>query len=71
MTDKVRWDADLQHLVLDVQWFTAVYAGFIGALYWCIVINGFVGFQFAEDGTPMSLWVSFLPIASSISCTVT
>ncbi|KAG7530137.1 hypothetical protein FFLO_05252 [Filobasidium floriforme] len=37
-------------------WFTAVYAGFIGALYWCIVINGFVGFQFAEDGTPMSLW---------------
>jgi hypothetical protein len=54
-----------------MQWFTAVYAGFIGALYWCIVINGFVGFQFAEDGTPMSLWVSFLPIASSISCTVT
>ncbi|WVF66043.1 chitin synthase export chaperone [Kwoniella sp. CBS 6097] len=37
-------------------WFTAVYAGAIGALYWCILINGFVGFQFHEDGTPMSLW---------------
>lgn len=40
------------------QWFTAVYAGALGALYWCILINGFVGFQFHEDGTPMSLWVS-------------
>jgi hypothetical protein len=42
----------------DRQWFTAVYAGALGALYWCILINGFVGFQFHEDGTPMSLWVS-------------
>jgi hypothetical protein len=39
------------------KWFTAVYAGALGALYWCILINGFVGFQFHEDGTPMSLWV--------------
>ncbi|KAJ6521397.1 chitin synthase III catalytic subunit-domain-containing protein [Mycena vulgaris] len=23
----------------------------------CILINGFVGFQFAEDGTPLSLWL--------------
>ncbi|KAL7418790.1 Chitin synthase, class 7 [Cryptotrichosporon argae] len=37
-------------------WFTAVYAGLLGALYWCILINGFVGFQLYEDGTPMSLW---------------
>lgn len=22
------------------------------------MLNGFVGFQFAEDGTPISLWVS-------------
>jgi hypothetical protein len=39
-------------------WFAAVYAGAVGALYWCILVNGFVGFQLYEDGTPMSLWVS-------------
>lgn len=39
------------------QWFTAIYAGLVGALYWCLLVNGFVGFQWAEDGTPMSLWV--------------
>jgi len=37
-------------------WFTAVYAGLVAAAYTCILINGFVGFQFAEDGTPTSLW---------------
>ncbi|EJT46454.1 cell wall chitin biosynthesis-related protein [Trichosporon asahii var. asahii CBS 8904] len=37
-------------------WFTAIYAGAIGALYWCLLVNGFVGFQLYEDGTPMSLW---------------
>jgi hypothetical protein len=41
-------------------WFTAVYAGAVGALYWCIMVNGFVGFQLYEDGTPFSLWVSHL-----------
>lgn len=39
-------------------WFAAVYAGAVGALYWCILVNGFVGFQLYEDGTPTSLWVS-------------
>lgn len=38
-------------------WFTAVYAGTLGALYWCIVMNGLVGFQAWEDGTPRSLWL--------------
>jgi len=37
-------------------WFTAVYVGLVAATYCCLLINGFVGFQFAEDGTPMSLW---------------
>ncbi|KAG8935903.1 Chitin synthase, class 7 [Tulasnella sp. 418] len=37
-------------------WFTAVYTGLIAATYTCLLINGFVGFQFAEDGTPLSLW---------------
>ena len=41
-------------------WFAAVYAGAVGALYWCILINGFVGFQLYEDGTPMSLWASLV-----------
>ncbi|KAF8232992.1 hypothetical protein L208DRAFT_1423012 [Tricholoma matsutake] len=38
-------------------WFAAVYTGLVAAAYCCILINGFVGFQFAEDGTPLSLWV--------------
>jgi len=37
-------------------WFAAVYTGLVAAAYMCLLINGFVGFQFAEDGTPISLW---------------
>jgi len=37
-------------------WFTAIYVGLVAATYCCLLINGFVGFQFAEDGTPTSLW---------------
>ena len=40
-----------------LQWFAAVYTGLVAAAYCCLLINGFVGFQFAEDGTPLSLWV--------------
>ena len=39
------------------KWFAAVYTGLVAAAYCCLLINGFVGFQFAEDGTPLSLWV--------------
>lgn len=38
-------------------WFAAAYTGLIAATYCCLLINGFVGFQFAEDGTPLSLWL--------------
>lgn len=38
-------------------WFAAVYTGLIAATYCCLLVNGFVGFQFAEDGTPLSLWL--------------
>jgi hypothetical protein len=38
-------------------WFAAIYTGLVAAAYACLLINGFVGFQFAEDGTPLSLWV--------------
>jgi hypothetical protein len=34
-----------------------VHVGLISATFWCLLLNGFVGFQFAEDGTPWSLWV--------------
>jgi len=36
--------------------FTAAHIGLITATFWCLLLNGFVGFQFAEDGTPLSLW---------------
>ncbi|GAA5812973.1 hypothetical protein MFLAVUS_006437 [Mucor flavus] len=36
--------------------FTAAHIGLLSACFWCLMLNGFVGFQFAEDGTPISLW---------------
>lgn len=41
---------------LTYPWFAAIYTGLVAATYCCLLINGFVGFQFAEDGTPLSLW---------------
>ena len=38
-------------------WFAASYVGLKCAIFWCLMLNGFVGFQFAEDGTPLSLWI--------------
>ncbi|CDS06095.1 hypothetical protein LRAMOSA08623 [Lichtheimia ramosa] len=37
-------------------YFTAVHLGLITSTLWCLLINGFLGIQFAEDGTPLSLW---------------
>ncbi|KAH9440309.1 hypothetical protein MJO28_016523 [Puccinia striiformis f. sp. tritici] len=36
--------------------FAAFQTGMLSATFWCLLVNGFVGFQFAEDGTPLSLW---------------
>ncbi|ORX56842.1 hypothetical protein DM01DRAFT_1382264 [Hesseltinella vesiculosa] len=36
--------------------FTSAHLGLGSATLWCLLLNGFVGFQFAEDGTPISLW---------------
>lgn len=35
----------------------AVQAGLSSALITCLMVNGFVGFQLYEDGTPLSLWM--------------
>lgn len=37
-------------------YFVAVQAGFSSAACWCLMINGFLGFQMWEDGTPRSKW---------------
>jgi len=37
-------------------YFAAIHIGLINAVFWCLLLNGFIGFQFAEDGTPVSLW---------------
>ncbi|KAI7862111.1 chitin synthase III catalytic subunit [Spinellus fusiger] len=57
-------------------WFTAVHIGLISATFWCLLLNGFVGFQFAEDGTPLSLWsirisslLIFLAVGAISICT--
>jgi len=38
-------------------YFAAVQAGLTSALCVCLLINGFVGFQLYEDGTPLSVWL--------------
>lgn len=38
-------------------YFTAVQSGLTSALCVCLLINGFVGFQLYEDGTPLSVWL--------------
>ncbi|CAJ2506697.1 Uu.00g078830.m01.CDS01 [Anthostomella pinea] len=38
-------------------YFVAVQSGFTSALVTCLLINGFVGFQLYEDGTPLSVWM--------------
>ncbi|KAH6612211.1 chitin synthase III catalytic subunit [Chaetomium sp. MPI-SDFR-AT-0129] len=38
-------------------YFVAVQAGLASAIVTCLMINGFVGFQLYEDGTPLSLWM--------------
>ncbi|KAF9331508.1 Chitin synthase, class 7 [Podila minutissima] len=47
-------------------YFTGVHIGLISATFWCLLLNGFVGFQFAEDGTPLSLWS--IRISSLVVC---
>jgi len=38
-------------------YFVAIWNGLASALVTCLLINGFVGFQLYEDGTPLSLWM--------------
>ncbi|KIW00058.1 chitin synthase export chaperone [Verruconis gallopava] len=38
-------------------YFTAAQNGLASALCMCLMINGFVGFQLYEDGTPLSVWL--------------
>ena len=38
-------------------YFAAVQNGLSSALCTCLLINGFVGFQLYEDGTPLSVWL--------------
>lgn len=38
-------------------YFVAVQAGLTSALCTCLLINGFIGFQVYEDGTPLSVWL--------------
>lgn len=37
-------------------YFVSIQDGLTNALITCLMINGFVGFQLYEDGTPLSLW---------------
>ena len=41
-------------------YFVAIQSGLASALVTSLLINGFVGFQLYEDGTPLSLWMLYL-----------
>ena len=45
-------------------YFVAAQNGLANALFTCLVINGFVGFQLYEDGTILSVWL--LRVASAV-----
>ncbi|TPX39234.1 hypothetical protein SeMB42_g06398 [Synchytrium endobioticum] len=38
------------------QYFVAAHVALTTTTCWILLLNGFVGFQWAEDGTPVSLW---------------
>ncbi|OMJ17924.1 Chitin synthase export chaperone [Smittium culicis] len=38
-------------------YFVAGYLALTSAMCWCLMLNGFIGFQWAEDGTSSSLWI--------------
>ncbi|KYK56616.1 Chitin synthase export chaperone [Drechmeria coniospora] len=50
-------------------YFVSVQNGLSSALVTCLLINGFVGFQLYEDGTPLSIWM--LRICSLVAFAVT
>ncbi|KAJ3231301.1 Chitin synthase, class 7 [Chytriomyces hyalinus] len=39
------------------KYFVAVHAGFLVATFWTLAFNGFVGFQWMDDGDSKSLWM--------------
>ncbi|CAG8455525.1 10513_t:CDS:2 [Paraglomus brasilianum] len=50
-------------------YFVAAHVGLISVTFWILLLNGFVGFQFAEDGTALSLWsirISSLVLFSAV-----
>ncbi|KAL7754290.1 hypothetical protein RI367_000271 [Sorochytrium milnesiophthora] len=42
------------------QWVTIIHVGLITATSWVLFLNGFVGFQLVEDGTPLSIYGIFM-----------
>jgi hypothetical protein len=50
-------------------YFVSILNGLTSALITCLLINGFVGFQLYEDGTPLSVWL--LRICSLIALIIT
>lgn len=50
-------------------YFVAIQAGLASGLITCLLINGFVGFQLYEDGTPLSLWMLRLCSAAAFAIT--
>ncbi|KAI8056045.1 chitin synthase III catalytic subunit, partial [Syncephalis plumigaleata] len=37
-------------------YFVAIDFGLVVACFWCLMLNGFISFQFMEDGTRLSIW---------------
>lgn len=50
-------------------YFVAVQSGFSSACCWSLMVNGFIGFQLWEDGTPKSIWFLRLSMFCAFSVT--
>ncbi|KAK7203505.1 chitin synthase III catalytic subunit [Myxozyma melibiosi] len=50
-------------------YFVAVQSGLVSAACWCLMLNGFVGFQLYEDGTNRSIWTLRLITVGSFALT--
>lgn len=48
----------------SIQGFSAVHLGAIVATLWVLMLNGIVGFQLLDDGTPLSLGLILLSAAA-------
>jgi hypothetical protein len=57
----------LQSKTLNQQILASIQIGLFLSVFWCILVNGLVGYQFIEDGTKLSFFGIFLSTVAVIA----